>query len=226
MSGLHRRVGVGLALLLSLMLAATTNARAQEPVSPGQEAISQLFLLVLIPAIGIGILVMVLLTYAVIKFRARKGNSHGPSQPKTHDRKLETVWTVIPALILLLVGVATFQTLRITDTIPEQPDVTVFVTGHQWYWEFNVTYPNGSFVHTNGEFTVTVGQVVKLVIESSDVAHSLYIPAFNLKVDAIPGHENVYWFQPLRAGAYDIHCAEFCGLSHYLMTGTLHVLPN
>lgn len=195
-------------------------------MSPGQEAVDQLFILVLIPAVGIGVLVMALLTYAVIKFRTRKGHAQGPASPKTHDRRLETLWTVIPAIILLVVGIATFQTLQITDTIPENPDVIVEVTGHQWFWEFNVTQANGSSVHTNGEFTVTVGQVVRLVIKSSDVAHSLYIPAFNLKVDAIPGHENVYWFQPLREGEYAIHCAEFCGLSHYLMTGTLHVLPN
>ena len=152
MSGLHRRAGVELALLLAL-LTATTSAIAETAVSPGQEAINQLFLLVLIPAIVIGVLVMVLLTYAVIKFRAGKGHSHGPSNPKTHDRRLETLWTVIPALILLLVGIATFQTLRITDTIPQEPDVIVEVTGHQWFWEFNVTYPNGSYVHTNMEFT-------------------------------------------------------------------------
>jgi len=226
MSGLHRRAWVGLAFLLLALLTATTSAIAETAVSPGQEAINQLFLLVLVPAIGIGILVMVLLTYAVVKFRARKGNSHGPANPKTYDRRLETLWTVIPALILLLVGIATFQTLRITDTIPQEPDVIVEVTGHQWFWEFNVTYPNGSYVHTNMEFTVKVGQVVKLVIRSADVAHSLYLPAFNLKVDAIPGRDNVYWFQPLRAGDYDIHCAEFCGVAHYQMLGTLHVVST
>ncbi len=214
--------------LLALSLAGALpflggGALADGGLTPGQEATQQLFYLVLIPAVGIGILVMALITYAVIKFRVRKGHTQGPANPKTDDRRLETLWTVIPALILLVVGVAAFQTLVVTDTIPQNPDATVTVTARQWSWNFNVTYRDGSYVNTTGGFTVKEGLVIKLVFQSLDVAHSFYIPAYDLKVDVIPGHLNVYWFKPLQAGDFEIHCAEFCGLSHYSMVATLHV---
>ena len=147
MSGLRRfslPISVPLGILAVLAIFAGI-ARADPPLTPGHAATEQLFYLVLVPALGIGIFVMVLVTYAVIKFRVRKGHTEGPLVAKTHDRKLETIWTIIPAIILVIVGIATFQTLVITDTIPQNPDVTVIVTARQWAWSFNVTYPNGTY---------------------------------------------------------------------------------
>src|SRR6266513_1802267 len=222
MSGPRRSLLLAAALLM--VLATAASGRAQPPVTPGQGATEQLFYLVLVPAIGIGVLVMVLVAYAVRKFRVRPGHTNGPVVAKTHDRRLETAWTIIPAIILVIVGVAAFQTLVITDTIPQNPDVTVIVTAQQWFWSFNVTYPNGSYSGPqSGAFTVKVGQVVKLLFQSVDVAHSFSVSAYGLKIDVIPGHTNVYWFKALVAGNYEIHCAEFCGLQHYSMVATLHV---
>jgi cytochrome c oxidase subunit II len=217
------------AALLGMATLLARGARAQ-PLTPSQEAIQQLFYLVLVPAVGIGILVMALVAYAVLKYRVRPGHTVGPVNAKTHDRKLETLWTVIPAIILLVVGIAGFQTLVVTDTIPPNPDVIVIVTGVQWAWSFNVTDPNDpeSFVNTAGAFTVRVGQVVKLVFRSEGerpVAHAFSIPAYNLLVDVMPGRENVGWFQALAAGEFEVHCREFCGLQHHAMAATLHVIP-
>src|SRR5213080_1642408 len=122
MSGPRRSLLLAAALLM--VLATAASGRAQPPVTPGQGATEQLFYLVLVPAIGIGILVMVLVAYAVLKFRVRPGHTQGPAYAKTHDRKIEALWTVIPALILLFVGVVAFQTLIVTDTVPPNPDVT------------------------------------------------------------------------------------------------------
>ncbi|MCI4371295.1 MAG: cytochrome c oxidase subunit II [Thermoplasmata archaeon] len=224
MSGPRRFALLGPALVFSLFLV-HANARAQG-TTPGQEATQNLFYLVLVPAVAIGVLVGGLVIYAVVKFRVRKGHTEGPENAKTHDRKLETLWTVIPALILLVVGIAAFQTLTVTDSIPQNPDVTVYVTAQQWAWSFNVSYPNGTFVHSSGAFTVKMGQVVKLVFVSIDVAHAFWIPAFDLKMDVIPGHLNVYWFKALQAGNFDVRCAEFCGLQHYSMVATLHVTSS
>src|SRR5712691_5014953 len=202
------------------------NARAQE-LTPGQGATDRLFYLVLVPAVAIGILVMALVAYAVIKFRVRKGHTVGPVNAKTHDRKLETLWTIIPAIILVVVGIAGFQTLIVTDTIPQNPDAVTVVTARLWAWNFTTTFlPAGTVVPSTGGFTVKVGQTVKLVFRSIDVAHAFWIPAFDLKLDVIPGHLNVYWFKALKAGDYEIHCAEFCGLGHYSMVATLHVTPS
>src|SRR5256886_6457506 len=162
--------------------------------------------------------------YAARKFRARPEHPPGPAVAKTHSRKLEPAWPIIPAIILVVVGVAAFQTLVITDTIPQNPDVTVIVTARQWSWSFNVTYPNGSYSGPqSGAFTVKLGQVVKLLFESVDVAHSFSVSAYGLKIDVIPGHVNQYWFKALVAGNYETHCAGFCGLYHYSHGSTLHV---
>lgn len=224
MSG-FRRSALAASVLLAMLAFSASVARGQG-LTPGQEATERLFYLVLIPAVGIGVFVMALVAYAVLKFRVKKGHTEGPATAKTHDRKLETAWTVIPALILLVVGIAGFQAVLVTDTIPQNPDVTVIVTAQQWAWSFNVTYPNGSYSGPlSGAFSVRVGQTVKLVFKSIDVAHSFYIPAYSLKVDVIPGHDNVFWFKALQAGDFEIHCAEFCGLRHFSMLGTVHVLP-
>lgn len=224
MSGSRRSALTALVLLGTLAVCAGA-VRAQG-LTPGHEATERLFYIVLIPAILIGVLVMALVAYAVLKYRVREGHTEGPAKAKTHDRKLETAWTVAPALILLVVGVAGFQALLVTDTIPDNPDVTVIVTAQRWAWSFNVTYPNGSYSGPqSGAFSVRVGQTVKLVFQSIDVAHAFYIPAYSLKIDVIPGHDNVYWFRALQAGDFEIHCAEFCGLRHFSMLGILHVLP-
>jgi cytochrome c oxidase subunit 2 len=232
MSGVRRIGLVASALLLSVAFLGA-NARA-EVVSPGQQATDQLFYLVLVPALGIGIFVMALVTYAVLKFRVRKGHTEGPVNPETNNRRLETLWTIIPAIILVVVGIAAFQTLITTDTIPQNPDVIVEINAHQWYWNFNITYiRNGTWLNstgtftslnTTGAFTVPANLTVKLILRSFDVAHSFYLPDFLFKIDVIPGHTNIYWFRSLQPGDYVIRCAEFCGLNHYTMTATLHVV--
>ncbi|OGS48516.1 MAG: cytochrome c oxidase subunit II [Euryarchaeota archaeon RBG_16_68_13] len=193
--------------------------------TPGQEAIDNLFGIVLLFAVAIVIFVQVLLVIVVFRFRKRKGHTQSVPNPITHHTGLEAAWTIVPALILLFVGIMMFQTLAVTDTIPQNPDVVVRVIGHQWFWEFVVDDGSGNVTTTVGEFTVRAGQVVKIIVESSDVAHSFYIDDFALKVDAIPGHENVYWFQAQNPGDFDVTCAEFCGQNHRLMIGKLHVLP-
>jgi len=224
MSSLRRLAFFAPAVLAALSGVAATASAADN--TPGQEATNRLFLLVLLFAVGIGSFVLVLLVAVVFKFRKRKGHTAPVGNPKTHDNTLETLWTVIPAVILLFVGIATFQTLAVTDVVPENPDVTVTVIGHQWYWEFQTLYPNGTWVNTTGELTVEVGQTVKLIIESADVVHAFYIPEFGLKKDAFPGTPNVYWFQARNAGDFVIQCAEYCGISHYVMVGSLHVVPG
>src|SRR2546430_13519955 len=222
MSGL-RRSSVLTAVLLGILNFVAGKAQAQPALTPGQGATEQLFYLVLVPAVAIGVLVMALVAYAVRKFRVRPGHTTGPAVAKTHDRKLETAWTIIPAIILVVVGVAAFQTLVITDTIPQNPDVTVIVTARQWSWSFNVTYPNGSYSGPqSGAFTVKLGQVVKLLFESVDVAHSFSVSAYGLKIDVIPGHVNQYWFKALVAGEYEIHCAGFFGLNHFSVGSALY----
>jgi cytochrome c oxidase subunit 2 len=220
-----RRLSFSGSMLAGTALAVTTRGAATSHLTtPGDEATSNLFLIVLIPALAIGVLVQLLLILVIARYRRRRGHEKPPANPKTHDAKLEAVWTVAPAVILAVVGLVTFQALQVTDTIPDDPDVVVRVVGQQWFWSFSAEDRNGTITNSSGEFTVRQGDVVKLVIESIDVAHSLWIPDFQLKVDALPGRVNVFWFQALEPGDYRILCAEFCGVGHPFMVGTLHVV--
>lgn len=209
--------------ILWTSLALSTGAQAQAP-TPGAEAYERLFLLVLILAVVIGGLVMVLLVIIAIKFRRRKGNLIPPENPRIHHPKLEATWTIVPAVILLVLALATYQALLITDAIPENPDVVVRAIGQQWFWEFCVTVGSGPETCSVGEFTVRVGQTVTLITESKDVNHALSIPDFRFKLDAIPGRQNHGWFQSNVAGDFIIYCAEFCGLQHSGMRAVVHVV--
>src|SRR5437867_11648557 len=167
MSGLRRIGLVASALALSVGFLGG-NVRA-EGISTGQQATDQLFYLVLVPAVAIGILVMGLVAYAVLKFRVRKGHTEGPQNPQTNNRRLETMWTIIPAIIWVVVGIAAFQALITTDTIPQNPDVIVEINAHQWYWNFNVTYIRGPTSTTNGTWLNTTGMFTRSEEHTSEL---------------------------------------------------------
>src|SRR5256886_14908246 len=100
------------------------------------------------------VLLLALVAYAVLNFRVRRGHTVGPATPATNTPRLEALWTVIPAIILVVVGVAAFTTLVTTDTIPQNPDVIVQINAHQWYWNFNITYVrNRTWLNSTHNFT-------------------------------------------------------------------------
>lgn len=224
----RRSAALGLAVFAVLVM--MSGAASAQVETPGEGATANLFAFVLAMSLAIGLAVEFLILAAVVKFRKRKGHSEPPRNPKVHDTRLEAAWTIIPAIILVLVTVATFPVLQVTDTIPENPDVIVRVTGQQWFWQFEVDDQKGNVTRTVGEFTLKQNQVVVLEITSRQVnnrpvIHSLFIPDFAFKIDAVPGRINLGWFKVEMPGDYIIRCAEFCGLQHALMTATLHVEP-
>ncbi len=223
MSGLRRfsRFLPALLSFLSLMGLPTASAAT----STSQEQINNLFTIVLLFAVGIGVFVGVVLVYTILRFRIRKGHTQPLANPKTGDHRLEAAWTIIPAIILLVVGVLAFQTLAFTDTVPQHADVVVTVIGHQWYWSYTIDYANGTKANYTNDLVLKANETVKLYVEAVDVAHSFYIPELALHVDAIPGHVNEYWFKPTQPGTYTIVCTQFCGVGHYTMVGTLTVQP-
>lgn len=187
--------------------------------------ISNLFWIVAILAVAIGAFVGVVLLMAVLKFRIRKGHQQPLAHLKTSNHSLEAAWTIVPAVILLVLGILAFGTLAFTDTVPKTADVYVTAIGHQWYWEFWTNYTNGTHIHSVGGLTLQSNLTVLLNVTSVDVAHSLFIPALGVHIDAIPSHLNQIWFEPTLPGSYVIECTQFCGLNHYAMVGTLTVTP-
>lgn len=214
----------------------------QQQFTPiGQEA---KFLLekILNPIIGI-ISVFVLALMAWVVFRYRSAAVETPSTT-THNFTIEVVWTLIPALILLAIAFPSFRLLA-NQYDPPKADVTVKVTGYQWYWGYEYPdYGGISFdsvmlseadakktgepyqLAVDNRIVVPAGKTVKLLITAADVLHSFAVPSFWVKMDAVPGRINETWFKVDRPGVYYGQCSELCGTKHGFMPITVEVLPE
>jgi cytochrome c oxidase subunit 2 len=146
-----------------------------------------------------------LMIYILIHF-SRKRNKN--PQQFSHNTKLEVAWTVIPLIIVMVMfyyGWAGFAPMR---KVPSNA-MPITVIGKMWVWEFD--YGNGKI---SKDLVVPFNKNVKLNLVSVDVNHSLFIPAFRVKEDVIPGYKNYMWFKPIMKGTFDIYCTEYCGLAH------------
>jgi len=208
---------------LSLILAGCGSDLPQSSLNPkSAEAlqIDQLWRLVLYLAIAVFIVVEVALVVAIFRFRRRKDDDK-PEPKQTHgNTTLEIVWSIIPALILVVITVPTMQTLFDLSSPAEGNVNRVNVTGHQWWWEFE--YPDivdaeGRPLTTANELHIPVGVTTELRMTSADVIHSFWVPPLAGKRDLVPGHETFIKItpDPDRAGEeIPGQCAEFCWLSH------------
>jgi len=152
------------------------------------------------------LLIVVLALLFVLRYRRRPGREVEPSP--SHNLKLELTWSIIPIIIVIVIFALGFQ--RFLDmATPPANSYEIQVTGQKWKWFF--TYPSG-FV--SDELHVPVDEPVKLVLTSEDVIHSLYIPAFRIKKDAVPGRYSTAWFRAIEPGQYLLLCAEYCGTGH------------
>jgi len=169
---------------------------------------------------SIGVALLLGVTGVMLTFVYRYGRKRNPNPEDIKDNvPLEVIWTIIPTLLVLAmfwVGWKGFQYMR---TVP--PDaMLVKVTAGMWSWSFQ--YENG---RQSATLNLPLGRPVKLSITSRDVLHSLSIPAFRVKEDAVPGRETYLWFLPDAAGTYDLFCTEYCGTGHSAMTTTVVVMP-
>lgn len=218
-----RRLTILTASALTSTLGAAASASAATGASTSMTEIAGLFWIVAILAVAIGVFVGIVMVITILKFRVRRGHTAPTDQHSTSNHSLEAAWTIVPAVILLVLGVLAFETLTFTDTVPRTWDVQVTAIGHQWFWEFWANYTNGTSVHSVGALALKSNLTVLLIVKSVDVDHSLFIPALGVHLDAIPGHDNQIWFKPDLPGTYDIVCTQFCGVSHYAMVATLTV---
>jgi cytochrome c oxidase subunit II len=214
----------------------------QDPVTTVAQKIHDVHHLVFIIICGIVAIVTALLLYVMIRFRASKN----PVPSKTsHNTLIEIIWTGIPVLILIVIMIPSFRLLYYSDTVPN-PDVTIKVTGHQWYWTFG--YPdNGGFTFdsymvpldkvdaTKGQLrtldvdnrvVIPVNSVVRFQVTSDDVIHSFAVPAFGIKRDAIPGHLSETWAKVTKEGIYYGQCSQICGVNHAYMPVAIEVVSQ
>ena len=188
---------------------------------------------ILMPIItAITLLVLGLLIYVCIRFN-KKANP--VPQKFTHNTTVEIVWTAAPVLILMFIAIFSFRLLYAYHDMPN-PDLTIKATGNQWYW--NYAYPdNGTLAFdslilpedkakavgkpyklaVDNPIVVPVGKVVRVLVTGADVIHDFALPAFGLKMDAVPGKVNQTWFKADRTGIYYGECSELCGADHAFM---------
>jgi cytochrome c oxidase subunit II len=147
--------------------------------------------------------------YFCVKYRAtsRDANEAAESQID-HSNTLEVTWSVIPLFIVIGLFVAGFRQYVDLRT-PPRAAYEVHATGQRWKWGFE--YPEGL---SHPELHVPLGRNVRIMIQSVDVLHALYIPEFRVKMDAVPGRYTELWFNPTKEGTFPIYCAEYCGTSH------------
>lgn len=152
--------------------------------------------------------------YFGFKYRHRRGVVI-PTTAAGHSTALELTWTIIPTILVLIIYYYGFRQF-LNEAIEPPGAYEITATGQMWNWSF--AYPNG---YVGGELHVPANKPVRVILKSNDVIHSLYIPAFRVKKDVVPGRFNRLWFQATKndgpAEAHDIYCAAYCGTNHSTM---------
>jgi cytochrome c oxidase subunit 2 len=184
---------------------------------------------------AITLFVVALLVIVMVKFNAKA--NPGPSKT-THNTLIEVAWTIIPVMILVGIAVPSFRLLFEELDVPKA-DITVKATGKQWYWSY--AYPdNGKFefdsllaadkqprmLGVDNELVVPVNKVVRVQVTGADVIHSFAVPAFGIKIDAIPGRLNETWFKATKTGMFYGQCSELCGKDHAFMPIAVRVVSD
>jgi cytochrome c oxidase subunit 2 len=212
----------------------------QGAASPVMESIHSFHFFLLVIIVAVVLLVLALLIVVMVKFN-EKANPV-PSRT-THHTMIEVVWTVVPVLILVAIAIPSFRLLFLQLDLPKA-DLTVKVTGHQWYWSYE--YPdNGAFsfdslmvaeadlkpgqprlLAVDNDVVVPVNKVVRIQVTAADVIHSFALPSFGVKIDALPGRLNESWFQATKEGIYYGQCSELCGKDHAFMPIAIRVVSE
>jgi cytochrome c oxidase subunit II len=211
----------------------------QKGASPTMERITTLSTILNGIIVAIVVFVTALVAYIAWRFNAKRNPT-----PATwsHNTKLEIAWTAIPAIILLVVAIPSFRLLYFMDRTQEA-EMTLKVTGHQWYWSYE--YPDQDFTFdalmvadadiqpgqrrlltTDNPVVLPVGVPIRILMTADDVIHAWAVPAFGIKTDTVPGRTNESWVQINEPGVYYGQCSELCGVNHGFMPIMVHAVPR
>jgi len=164
-------------------------------------------------------LISAILVFFVIRYRRR--TPYEIPRPIAGSHKLETLWTVIPFLISMTIfGWA--AKVYFDQSSPPKNAMEVYVVGKQWMWKIQ---------HSTGqreinELHVPIGKKIKLIMTTEDVIHDFFVPAFRVKSDVVPGKYTTLWFEATKTGKFDFYCAEYCGMNHSGMIGSVVVMES
>ena len=163
------------------------------------------------------LLISAILIFFVIRYRRR--TPYEIPRPVAGSHKLETLWTVIPFIISMTIFGWSAK-VYFEQYTPPQNAIEVYVVGKQWMWKIQ---------HSTGqreinELHVPVGKKIKLIMTTEDVIHDFFVPAFRMKADVVPGKFTTQWFEATKTGTYHLFCAEYCGMNHSGMIGSIIVM--
>jgi len=197
---------------------------------------------ILLPIVtAIALFVLALLGICIVRFNHRAN----PTPAKwSHNTVVEVVWTGVPVLILTFIAIFSFKLLFAYAAMP-RPDLTVKATGYQWYWgyaypdqkidEYTSNYLKEDEAKAKNEpyllgvdnpMVVPVGKTVRVLVTGADVIHDFGVPAFGLKMDAVPGRVNATWFKAERTGTFYGQCDQLCGVNHAFMPIEIRVVSQ
>lgn len=238
------------ASVIALLLAAAAPAHAAAPqpwqiglqpaATPIMERVASFHELLLWIITAITLFVLALLLYA--SWRFREDRNPVPSRV-THNTLLEVVWTAVPVLILVIIAVPSFKLLYYQDVLPKT-EMTIKAIGKQWLWTYE--YPDhGNFtfdalmleeeelkpgqlrlLETDNPVVLPTETYIKVQVTASDVLHAWTVPAFGVKIDAVPGRLNEIWLYIKEPGTYYGQCSELCGIRHGFMPITVKAVPK
>ena len=203
----------------------------QEAASPMKEKMHHFHDVLLMPIItGISLFVLALLIVVVVRFNSK--TNPVPSKT-THNTLLEVIWTLVPVLILVVVVIPSMKMLYFVDRTTEA-EMTLKAIGNQWYWSYEYPDNNISFnanivadkdikgdqvrlLSTDNAVVLPVDTNIKILTAATDVIHSWAVPAFGVKMDAVPGRINETWVRIDKEGTFYGQCSQLCGQNHAYM---------
>jgi cytochrome c oxidase subunit II len=212
----------------------------QDSASPVMADVASFHFFLLWVIAVISAFVLALLLICIVRFNARANPT--PSRT-THNTPIEILWTIVPVIILASIAVPSFRLLFVQLEVPK-PDLTVKVTGKQWFWSYS--YPdNGDFefdslmvqekdlkpgqlrlLAVDNEMVVPINKIVHVLVAGADVIHSFAVPSFGIRMDAVPGRLNETWFKATIEGVFYGQCSELCGKDHSFMPIAVRVVSE
>jgi cytochrome c oxidase subunit II len=203
----------------------------QAPATPVKDRLSAFHDELLVIIFLIALFVLGLLLYVILRFNQQRN----PVPTRTsHNTVIEMLWTVIPVLILVIIAIPSFKLMYYMDRVPN-PDMTIKVTGHQWYWSYD--YPDQGdltfdsnlipesdlkpgqkrLLDVDNPLVVPVDTVIRVYVTGTDVIHSWFVPSFGVQEYAIVGRLNESWMKVEHPGVYYGQCNQICGVNHAFM---------
>jgi cytochrome c oxidase subunit 2 len=195
------------------------------PTAASEEAgpIDTLWDVLVIVSVPIFVLTQTIVLYSVWRFRMRPGEELKDGPPIHGNTRLEVIWTAVPAIILVALCSYAYVVLRDIETA-EASEMKVRVVGEQFTWTFYYPGQGGGKEIASSQLYLPKGKQIRFDIQSKDVLHDFWVPAFRQKIDAVPGITTHIRVKPIKTGTFPVVCAELCGLGHAVMRQSAHVL--